>query len=162
MARRTDSEAPSVAVRSSAVDEDGQTSSFAGQYETYLNIAGAGPVAEAVARCWASAGSEQVRDYREHNDLAAGDLAIAVLVQQMVPADIAGVAFSANPISGSRAEAVINASWGLGESVVGGTVTPDTYVVAKDDFREFYDDFEADFLSFYPQLMDFAKESWPF
>ena len=135
MARRADVTAPPVAVRSSAVDEDGQTSSFAGQYETYLNIAGIDAVVEAVSRCWASAQSEQVREYRQHNDLAVGELAIAVLVQQMVPADVAGVAFSANPVNRSRDEAVINASWGLGESVVGGTVTPDSYVVDKRDLR---------------------------
>jgi pyruvate, water dikinase len=134
MARRCGVEAPPVAVRSSAVDEDGQTSSFAGQYETYLNVIGADAVAKAVVRCWDSAQSDQVRDYRQHNHLAL-DMRIAVLVQQMVAADIAGVAFSANPVSQRRDEVVVNSSWGLGESVVGGTVTPDTYVVDKGNLQ---------------------------
>ncbi|MDP6702393.1 MAG: PEP/pyruvate-binding domain-containing protein, partial [Candidatus Latescibacteria bacterium] len=133
MAARCHSEAPQVAVRSSAIDEDGQGASFAGQYETYLNIVGIEAVAEAVSRCWASTRSEQVLEYRRQNGLPVDDVQIAVLVQQMVAADMAGVAFSANPINNNRGEVVINMSWGLGESIVGGTVTPDTYIVDKGD-----------------------------
>lgn len=131
MARRCGCEMPPVAVRSSAVDEDGQGSSFAGQYETYLNIVGTAAVAAAVSRCWASTNSEKVLEYRRQNNLPLEDVKIAVLVQQMVAADIAGVAFSANPIDDNRDEVVINMSWGLGETIVGGTVTPDTYIVDK-------------------------------
>lgn len=133
MAARCESEAPQVAVRSSAIDEDGQGASFAGQYETYLNIVGIEAVADAVSRCWASTRSEQVLEYRRQNGLPVDDVQIAVLVQQMVAADMAGVAFSANPINNNRGEVVINMSWGLGESIVGGTVTPDTYIVDKGD-----------------------------
>ena len=133
MAARCESEAPQVAVRSSAIDEDGQGASFAGQYETYLNIIGIEAVADAVSRCWASTRSEQVLEYRRQNGLPVDEVQIAVLVQQMVAADMAGVAFSANPINNNRGEVVINMSWGLGESIVGGTVTPDTYIVDKGD-----------------------------
>ena len=131
MAARCGGEALQVAVRSSAIDEDGQSASFAGQYETYLNMVGAEAVAAAVSRCWESTRSEQVLEYRRQNDLPVDDICIAVLVQQMVAADVAGVAFSANPINNNRDEVVINTSWGLGESIVGGTVTPDSYVVDK-------------------------------
>ena len=122
-------ETPRVAVRSSAVDEDGAATSFAGQHETYLNLVGVEQVVEAVARCWESARSERALGYRLHHGLAAGEPTIAVLVQQFVPADVSAVVFSANPLTGARDEVVINASWGLGESIVGGTTTPDTVVV---------------------------------
>ena len=122
---------PRVAVRSSAVDEDGAGSSFAGQHETYLNLAGVEEVLGAVQLCWESARSERALDYRRQHGLAVDNPTIAVLVQHLVPADVAAVVFSANPLTGSRDEVVINASWGLGESIVGGTTTPDTFVVAK-------------------------------
>jgi len=121
------------AVRSSAVDEDGATASFAGQHETYLNIVGADDILRAITRCWESARSEHALDYRRRQGLPVERPQLAVLVQQLVAADVAAVAFSANPITGSHAEVVINASWGLGESLVGGTVTPDTFVVRKSD-----------------------------
>ena len=122
------------AVRSSAVDEDGATASFAGQHETYLNIVGADAIIQAVTRCWESARSEHALDYRRQQGLSVECPQIAVLVQQLVAADVAAVVFSANPITGSRDEVMINASWGLGESIVGGTVTPDTFIVRKSDF----------------------------
>jgi pyruvate, water dikinase len=122
-----------VAVRSSAVDEDGATASFAGQHETYLNIVGADAIIEAVVRCWESARSERALEYRRQQGLSVSRPQLAVLVQQLVAADVAAVAFSANPITGNRAEIMINASWGLGESIVGGTVTPDTFIARKSD-----------------------------
>ena len=121
------------AVRSSAVDEDGATASFAGQHETYLNIVGAEAIMEAITRCWESARSEHALDYRRQQGLSVERPQIAVLVQQLVASDVSAVVFSANPITGSRDEIMINASWGLGESIVGGTVTPDTFVVRKSD-----------------------------
>jgi pyruvate,water dikinase len=123
----------SVAVRSSAVDEDGASRSFAGQYETSLNIVGVDAVAEAVLRCWASVCSERALAYRQGQGLPAAGVRLAVLVQQLVLADASAVVFSANPVTGSRHEVVINAGWGLGESIVSGTVTPDTYVIRKAD-----------------------------
>ena len=121
------------AVRSSAVDEDGATASFAGQHETYLNIVGADAIIQAVTRCWESARSEHALDYRRQQGLSVKRPQLAVLVQQLVASDVSAVIFSANPITGSRDEIMINASWGLGESIVGGTVTPDTFVVRKSD-----------------------------
>ena len=122
-----------VAVRSSAIDEDGQQASFAGQYETFLNVEGVDALSNAVAGCWASAESERAIHYRESRGEATGKAGLAVLVQRLVPADVSAVAFSANPVTGSRDEVVINSAWGLGESVVGGTVTPDTFAVRKQD-----------------------------
>jgi len=122
-----------VAVRSSAADEDGAGASFAGQHETYLNIVGADAIIQAVTRCWESARSERALEYRRKQGLSVERLQLAVLVQQLVASDVSAVVFTANPITGSRDEVMINASWGLGESIVGGTVTPDTFVVRKSD-----------------------------
>lgn len=121
---------PSVAVRSSAMDEDGVASSFAGQYESYLNVTGVEAVLRAIGHCWASASSERIRAYRQQQGLA-DSMPLAVLVQQLVSADTSAVVFSANPVTKDTEQVVINVSWGLGESIVGGTVTPDTFVVDK-------------------------------
>jgi len=122
-----------VAVRSSAVDEDSTGASFAGQHETYLNIVGADAILQAVTRCWESARSERALEYRRQQGLSTERVRLAVLVQQLVASDVSAIVFSANPVSGSRHEVLINASWGLGESLVGGTVTPDTFIVRKSD-----------------------------
>ncbi len=124
---------PAVAVRSSAVDEDGAANSFAGQHESYLNVIGAEAVTEAISRCLDSARTERAQVYRRSHGLEAA-AGVAVLVQQLVMADISAVVFSADPRTGDSDRVVINATWGLGESLVGGTVTPDLYVVQKADF----------------------------
>ncbi|MEU7740598.1 PEP/pyruvate-binding domain-containing protein [Nonomuraea sp. NPDC049158] len=117
-----------VAVRSSATAEDLPGMSFAGQQDTYLNIRGEA-LLDAVKRCWASLWNARAIAYREQNGVPHDDVALAVVVQELVDADAAGVMFTANPVNGARDEIVINASWGLGEAVVGGQVTPDTVVV---------------------------------
>ena len=122
-----------MAVRSSAVDEDGTAASFAGQHETYLNVRGPAAVAEAIVRCWESARTERALEYRQRHGLSGDTIRLAVLVQRLISADVSAVAFSAHPVTGNRDEIVINATWGLGESLVGGTVTPDTYIVRKSD-----------------------------
>jgi pyruvate,water dikinase len=134
LAERCNLAEPPVAVRSSAVDEDGHGASFAGQHETFLNVQGVEAIAEAVAKCWDSACADRALAYRRQQGLAYDGVRLAVLVQHLVVADISAVLFSANPVTGNRDEAVINASWGLGESIVGGTVTPDTYVVRTTDY----------------------------
>ncbi len=123
---------PPVAVRSSAVDEDGADASFAGQHDTYLNIRGTDAVVAAVLRCVKSAASQEALAYRKQRGLSVDDVRIAVLVQQLIPSDVSAVVFSANPVTGCRDEVMINSNWGLGESIVGGTATPDTFVVSKD------------------------------
>lgn len=129
LARRLGIRMPAVAVRSSAVDEDGDAASLAGQYETFLNVTGAAGVADAVRRCRASAKAARAVAYRRERGMADGD-GMPVLVQQLVPADVSAVAFSVNPITAAD-EIVINAAYGLGESIVGGTTTPDAFVLAK-------------------------------
>jgi phosphoenolpyruvate synthase/pyruvate phosphate dikinase len=124
---------PRVAVRSSAVDEDGSTASFAGQHDTYLNVVGVEAVAKAIMQCWASANSPRVLAYRRQHGLSTDRTRIAVLIQQLVPAEVSAVVFGANPVTGNPHEVMINASWGLGESVVSGTVTPDSFVLRKQD-----------------------------
>jgi pyruvate, water dikinase len=126
-------EDPPVAVRSSAVDEDGPHASFAGQHDTFLNVTGAEQVWWALSRCVASFRADRALAYRRDAGLAPEPSRVAVLVQRLVAADAAGVVFSANPVTGARDEVVVNASWGLGESVVSGTVTPDALVVGRAD-----------------------------
>ena len=126
---------PPVAVRSSAVDEDGDEASFAGQHDTYLNVSGAEQVWWAISRCLASFGADRAVAYRRDHGLRPAPGRVAVLVQWLVAADAAGVVFSANPVTGARDEVVVNASWGLGESVVSGTVTPDAIVLGRHDLR---------------------------
>ncbi|MFI7227992.1 PEP/pyruvate-binding domain-containing protein [Nonomuraea angiospora] len=118
-----------VAVRSSATAEDLPDMSFAGQQDTYLNVRG-DALLDAVRRCWASLWNPRAIAYRDQHGVPHDDVALAVVVQELVDADAAGVMFTANPISGARDETVVNASWGLGEAVVGGQVTPDTVVVS--------------------------------
>jgi pyruvate,water dikinase len=130
LAAQCDVPSPSVAVRSSAIDEDGAATSFAGQYESYLNVVGLEAVWQAIDRCWASASSERIRAYRQQQGLS-NSIPLAVLVQRLVSADVSAVVFSANPVTKDTGQVVINASWGLGESIVGGTVNPDTYTVDK-------------------------------
>jgi phosphoenolpyruvate synthase/pyruvate phosphate dikinase len=117
------------AVRSSAVSEDSAGASFAGLYESYLNVHGAREVMDAVRRCYASLWSERAVGYRRRQGM--GDEAMGVVVMGLVPSDAAGIAFTAHPVTGDRNLVVINASWGLGESVVSGRVTPDAFVIEK-------------------------------
>ncbi len=118
-----------VAVRSSATAEDLPSASFAGQQDTYLNVVGAAAVAEAVRNCWASLWTDRAVSYRAELGIDASTVALAVVVQRMVDAATAGVMFTANPLTGRRQQAVIDASPGLGEAVVSGSVNPDHFVV---------------------------------
>ena len=122
---------PYVAVRSSATAEDLPEASFAGQQETYLNVKGADGVLEAVKRCWASLWTARAIGYRARQSIDQETVKLAVVVQLLVPAEAAGILFTANPVSGARDQAVISAAWGLGEAVVGGLVTPDSLTVSK-------------------------------
>lgn len=122
---------PAVAVRSSATAEDLPERSFAGQQETFLDVAREQEVLDAVRRCWASLWSARAIGYRAQMGVDQDDVAMAVIVQQMVSADVAGVLFTANPITGNRREVVVEATAGLGEALVGGTVTPESSVVDR-------------------------------
>ncbi len=121
-----------VAVRSSATAEDLPDLSFAGQQDTYLNIVGEEALLDAVARCWASLWTARAIGYRARNQIDQAEVALAVVVQRMVPSEAAGVLFTANPLTGRRCETVIDATLGLGEALVSGMVEPDHYVVDDD------------------------------
>ena len=118
-----------VAVRSSATAEDLASASFAGQQETYLNVRGAEALSAAVIDCWASLWTARAMAYRAREGVGPDEVRLAVVIQQMVEADAAGVMFTANPTNGRRDQTVISAAWGLGESVVSGKVTTDDVVV---------------------------------
>lgn len=120
-----------VAVRSSATAEDLPQAASAGQQDTFLNIAGAEALLNAVRLCWASLWTDRAIVYRERQGIDQTTVKLAVAVQRMVAADAAGVMFTANPVTGAREEIVINASPGLGEAVVSGLVTPDSFVLRK-------------------------------
>jgi pyruvate,water dikinase len=120
-----------VAVRSSACAEDSESASFAGQQETYLHVRGAGDVIRRVRDCWASFFSERALFYRARKG-SLDDLGMAVVVQRMVDADVAGVLFTIDPTKGRRDRMLVEAVFGLGEAVVSGEVTPDHYVLARD------------------------------
>ena len=117
-----------VAVRSSATAEDLPQASFAGQQDTFLNVLGAESVLDAVRRCWASLWTARTVSYRATNGIDPHSVRLAVVVQRMVDAAVAGVLFTANPVTGKRRQAVIDASPGLGEAVVSGAVNPDHFV----------------------------------
>ncbi|MEV4415665.1 PEP/pyruvate-binding domain-containing protein [Catellatospora sp. NPDC049609] len=118
-----------VAVRSSATAEDLPFASFAGQQDTYLNIVGEDAVIDAVRRCWASLWTDRAVVYRAVNGIDNRTVRLAVVVQRMVDSAVAGVMFTANPVTGHRRQAVIDAAPGLGEAVVSGAVNPDHFVV---------------------------------
>jgi pyruvate,water dikinase len=121
-----------VAVRSSAVSEDGLTASFAGQQDTYLNVAGGDAVLDRVRECWASFFSPRALFYRAQKAIL-GDTRMAVVVQEMVQADKSGVMFTVDPIRNRRECMVIEGAPGLGDAIVSGEITPDHYVVSRDD-----------------------------
>ena len=120
-----------VAVRSSATAEDLPDASFAGQQDTFLWVRGAGDVLAAVRRCWSSVFTARAISYRHNTGHGHEVIAMSVGIQQMVEARAAGVAFTLNPTDGDRSQIVIDASWGFGEAVVAGEVTPDNFEVDK-------------------------------
>ncbi|MDR0901095.1 MAG: phosphoenolpyruvate synthase [Methanobrevibacter sp.] len=132
LCQRVGEENALVAIRSSATAEDLPEASFAGQQDTFLNIHGTANVVKYVQKCWASLFEARAIFYREENNFDHSKVYIAVVVQEMVESEKAGVMFTVNPSTGENI-ALIEGSWGLGEAVVSGSVTPDTYYVNKED-----------------------------
>jgi pyruvate,water dikinase len=132
-ARTGRGEAMRVAVRSSAVSEDGHAASFAGQYSTYLGVTGVSDVLLHIRRCWASGFSAPALAYRRRFGGASPDRVhdLAVGVLDLVDARSAGVAFTLDPVTGNRSVCVVEGNWGFGESVVSGHVTPDQWTVGR-------------------------------
>ncbi len=124
-----------VAIRSSATAEDLPEASFAGQQETYLAIRGSSETLIYIKKCWASLWTQRAITYREQKGYVHQNVALAVVVQAMVDAKKAGVLFTVNPLTGAQNEMLINASYGLGESIVSGRVTPDSYCIGKKSGR---------------------------
>ena len=120
-----------VAVRSSATAEDLPDASFAGQQETYLNVHGEEDLFDKIIKCWSSLFTARAIAYREKQGYSHDEVKLAVVVQKMVNSDVSGIMFTVNPNSGVK-EIVIEAGYGLGEAIVGGEVTPDTYKIDKE------------------------------
>ena len=131
LGRRTKSSQVFVAVRSSATAEDLPDASFAGQQETYLNVKGAKELVEKTVKCWSSLFTPRAIFYRTQKSFKHEQVLISVAVQKMVDAKAAGVTFTINPVTGEANQIVIESTWGLGESVVSGAITPDNYVTDK-------------------------------
>ncbi|MEH0932133.1 rifamycin-inactivating phosphotransferase [Micromonospora sp. CPCC 205558] len=117
------------AVRSSATAEDTPTASFAGQQDTYLNVVGSQAILRHVSQCWASLFTERAVSYRLRNSIDHRTAQMAVVVQQMVFPDASGILFTADPVTGNRKVATVDASFGLGEALVSGLVNPDVFTV---------------------------------
>jgi len=126
-----------VAIRSSATAEDLPAASFAGQYETSLNIEGKESLLENIKHCFASMWTDRAVAYREENNIRHDQVQIAVIVQSMIQPKVAGVLFTRNPLSNSESEMMIESNFGLGESVVSGQVIPDRYVVKRESNGDF-------------------------
>ena len=124
-----------VAVRSSATAEDLPDASFAGQHDTYLDVKTLDGIVDAIKRCWASLWTARATSYRNTQHIEHLEVGVAVVIQQMVDAEVAGVLFTANPITTATDEALIDASWGLGEAIVAALVTPDSYTVKLPTLR---------------------------
>jgi pyruvate,water dikinase len=124
--------APRVAVRSSATAEDLPDLSFAGQQDTYLNINGVDALLTAVKNCWASLWTARAMSYRHQMGIHHTQIEMAVVVQEMVMAQASGILFTANPATGDRDQMIVNASYGLGEAIVGGEITPDSFIIDRD------------------------------
>lgn len=120
-----------VAVRSSAVSEDGAVASFAGQFETHLGVQGADAVLTHIRRCWSSQYTPRALDYRRHHGLPQHSFDLAVGVLRLVAARASGVLFTIDPATGDRDTMIVEANWGLGESVVSGLVTPDHFAIDR-------------------------------
>jgi pyruvate,water dikinase len=120
------------AVRSSALSEDGAGASFAGLYESYLNVLGVRDVVDSIKKCYASLWSERALRYRALKGIGASSEAMAVVVMGLVASEASGIVFTAHPVTGERDRVVINAGWGLGEAIVSGRVTPDSFILHKD------------------------------
>jgi len=123
-----------VAVRSSAIAEDSSDASWAGQFESYLNVSRE-QLINSIEKCWASASSDTVNAYAEGKSTDKEQLAIAVVAQKMVNSEVSGVAFSVNPVTKDTDEIMIEAIYGLGELLVQGMITPDNYIVDKHTFE---------------------------
>jgi pyruvate,water dikinase len=124
-----------VAVRSSATAEDLPDASFAGQQETYLNVKGPDDLLDKTVKCWSSLFTPRAIFYRTEKGFKHEEVLISVGVQKMVNSKVAGVSFTINPVTGDRSQIVIEGNWGLGESVVSGSVTPDDYIVDKESLK---------------------------
>lgn len=137
--------APLVAVRSSATAEDSSTTSWAGELESYLNTSKAN-LLENIKKCWASLFTPRAIFYRFEKKLHKSKISVAVVVQKMIQSEISGIAFTVHPVTKDYDQMVIEAGYGLGEAIVGGMITPDTYVIkklkAQNSKRKTADEFE--------------------
>jgi pyruvate, water dikinase len=122
-----------VAVRSSATAEDSSVASWAGELESYLNVTEKN-LLESVKKCWSSLFTPRAIFYRFEKNLQDQKVSVAVVVQKMVQSDVSGICFTVHPVTEDKNQIIIEAGWGLGESIVSGSITPDSYVIDKQDW----------------------------
>ncbi|MFC1598768.1 PEP/pyruvate-binding domain-containing protein [Patescibacteria group bacterium] len=121
-----------VAVRSSATAEDSSTASWAGELESYMNN-DRDHVIGSIKKCWASLFTPRAIVYRNEKGLRKTKVSVAVVVQAMIESDVSGITFTVHPVTKDKNQMIIEAGFGLGEAIVGGQITPDSYVINKDD-----------------------------
>lgn len=126
---------PAVAVRSSATAEDLAGASFAGQQETFLNVVGEEELLKSVCRCWSSLYTSQAMFYRHQKGFGNLEVSMAVVVQKMIQSEKSGVLFTVDPVQRNHFQMTIEAVWGLGEGIVSGKITPDHYVIDREDYE---------------------------
>ncbi|MEA2021793.1 MAG: PEP/pyruvate-binding domain-containing protein, partial [Candidatus Caldatribacteriota bacterium] len=126
---------PEVVVRSSATLEDSPVTSFAGQYDSFLNVKGKEQLHKYVKLCWASLWNARALSYRLKQNMDDNELAHGVIIQKLIKAEKSGILFTVNPVNGRRDQMLINSSWGLGEAIVSGDVTPDQWIVDKKNHK---------------------------
>ncbi|MEM4680662.1 MAG: PEP/pyruvate-binding domain-containing protein, partial [Nanopusillaceae archaeon] len=135
LSKRFGEEDTYVAVRSSATAEDLPNASFAGQQATFLNVKGIEKLLEAVKKCWASLWTARAINYRTHMGFDHMKVALATVIQKQIFSKKSGIMFTVHPVTNDVSKIVIEASWGLGESIVSGEVTPDEYIVNKNTMK---------------------------
>ncbi len=123
-----------VAVRSSATAEDSSIASWAGELETYLNVRG-NDLLESVKKCWSSLFTPRAIFYRKEKGLIDSKVSVAVVIQKMIYSEIAGITFTVHPVTKDKNQMIIEAGFGLGEAIVSGSITPDSYVIEKDSWN---------------------------
>ena len=125
--------APLVAVRSSATAEDSKTAPWAGELETYLNTDAKNLISN-VKKCWSSLFTPRAIFYRHEKKLLKAKVSVAVVIQKMIPSEVSGICFTVHPVTRDKNQMIIEAGWGLGEAIVSGQITPDSYVIGKKDW----------------------------
>ncbi|MTI65486.1 MAG: hypothetical protein FH753_02685 [Firmicutes bacterium] len=154
-----------VVVRSSSTMEDSPITSFAGQYDSFLNVKGKEQLHKCIKQCWASLWNARALSYRLKQNINNSELSHGIIIQKIIKAEKSGVLFTANPVNSRRDQILINSSWGLGEAIVSGIVTPDQWIVNKKNYKILEEKISSKIIMSFrkdsgTEFVDVAKEKW--